>query len=306
MTTKIGIIGASGMLGSMMTQYFSKQPGFTVVAYVRDDDAVRAGQATVPEAQWIRGDFNQITGQLNFPALAQCRWILNAIGITKPLIKDDDPEQIARAIMVNGMLPHQLGLFAAAHDARVIQIATDCVYSGKKGHYTERDVHDAEDVYGKTKSLGETFLSSVAHLRCSIIGPESKDFRFLLEWFVRQPKGATLKGFVNHEWNGVTTLQFAKLCHGIIRETLVLPHIQHMVPAAPLSKASMLRVFAECYNRSDINIEEIEAPTVVHRTLATVDEQMNRRVWSAAGYSTPPTVAEMIKEVSQFDYKPLF
>lgn len=305
MTTTIGIIGASGMLGSMMTQYFSQQAGIEVIAYVRDADAARAGKATVPQAKWIVGSFEQESGKLAFPELAQCQWILNAIGITKPLIKDDNAEQIARAIMVNGMLPHQLGKFALEHGARVIQIATDCVYSGKKGHYTEKDIHDAEDVYGKTKSLGETFLSSVGHLRCSIIGPESKDFRFLLEWFVRQPKGATLKGFVNHEWNGVTTLQFAKLCHGAIKNNLPLPHLQHVVPAATISKAEMLRVFAQCYERSDIQIENIEAPTVINRTLATVDQEMNRTLWSAAGYATPPTVAQMISEVRQFGYKPL-
>ena len=100
----------------------------------------------------------------------------------------------------------------------MIQIATDCVYSGKTGGYNEDSLHDALDAYGKTKSLGEVRSSTFLNIRSSIIGPEINHKVLLLEWFLKQPKGAVLNGFSNHLWNGVTTLQFAELCLTIIKK----------------------------------------------------------------------------------------
>ena len=184
----------------------------------------------------------------------------------------------------------------------MLQIATDCVYSGAKGAYTESDLHDALDVYGKTKSLGETYLPSVSHLRCSIIGPEPKDFKFLIEWFRRQPNGAQVNGFTNHLWNGVTTLHFARVCEGVICKNIALPHLQHLVPAESETKSEMLRDFAEAYARPDIIIRDVEAKTVIDRTLSTSNIELNDALWRAAGYDQPPTVRQMIHELGAFDY----
>ena len=82
-----------------------------------------------------------------------------------------------------------------------MQIATDCVYSGKKGSYNEDDLHDALDVYGKTKSLGEAQSPNLLNIRCSIIGPEQGKHVSLLEWFLTQEPGAKLQGFAHHHWN---------------------------------------------------------------------------------------------------------
>jgi dTDP-4-dehydrorhamnose reductase len=184
--------------------------------------------------------------------------------------------------------------------AKVLQIATDCVYSGHKGRYSESDHHDALDVYGKTKSLGECHLPSINHLRCSIIGPETKDHKFLVDWFLGQPQGAAVKGFSNHQWNGVTTLHFAKICRGIIREDLELPHLQHVIPGDIATKAEMLRAFGRYFNRPDIKIEVVEAATTIDRTLQTENRGLNQAIWAAAGYEQPPTVEEMIRELSTF------
>jgi len=231
------------------------------------------------------------------------QWIINAIGITKPLVRDDNPEQIETAISVNSLLPHALGRRAASVGARVLQIATDCVYSGSKGMYRESDTHDALDVYGKTKSLGESFQPNVHHLRCSIIGPEPKDFKFLLEWFLRQPRTGQVNGFTNHRWNGVTTLHFAKACLGIISRGISLTHLQHVVPNDPLPKSEMLKVFASVYGREDIRVQDVEAKSVIDRTLATDCEERNRALWQAAGYDHPPTVKQMIEELGAYDYR---
>jgi len=299
--TKVLVLGGSGMLGSMVADLLSRNGTFEVTATVRDAALAADFGARLPRAAWRVFRFD---GDLPSPDLLDGHaWIVNAIGITKPLIRDDQPAEIERAIEVNARLPHLIGHRVRRSGARVLQIATDCVYSGRQGGYVESDAHDALDVYGKTKSLGESFQDNVHHLRCSIIGPEPKDFKFLIEWFRRQAPGATVKGFVNHRWNGLTTLHFARLCEGIIARGLALPHLQHVAPAGSMTKAAMLHAFAAAFRRPDIRIEDVEAGTIIDRTLDTVAPELNRRLWDAAGYPDPPSVADMIRELGAFDYR---
>lgn len=286
------------MLGSMVVDYLARQSGLAITATVRSKALRERMSAKYSGVAWRVADFAS-----GAPAaiLDDQHWIINAIGITKPLIRDENAAEIMTAIDINSRLPHLIGREAEARGARVLQIATDCVYSGAKGQYVETDPQDALDVYGKTKSLGECFLSSTQHLRCSIIGPEPKDFKFLVEWFRRQPVNASVNGFTNHHWNGVTTLHFAKLCHGFIAQDLPLTHLQHVVPSGLVTKAQMLHDFARAYNRQDITINNVEAKTVIDRTLDTKDPDRNLQIWRAAGYEQPPTVTGMIEELARHE-----
>ena len=226
--------------------------------------------------------------------------VINAIGIIKPYIKDDDPQQVQRAIRVNALFPHILAEAANKVGTTVLQIATDCVYSGTKGNYVETDKHDAPDVYGKTKSLGEVYGNNFINIRCSIIGPERKNKLSLLEWFLGQKRGARIKGFANHLWNGVTTLHFAKICAGIIHENITLPNIFHLVPGDVVTKAELIQIFARVYRREDITIDNVKAPIPCNRSLSTKFLKVNDSLWLSAGYASPPSIAKMIEELAQF------
>src|SRR5439155_15953271 len=153
--TKVLVLGGSGMLGSMVADLLSRNGTFEVTATVRDAALAADFGARLPRAAWRVFRFD---GDPPSPDLLDGHaWIVNAIGITKPLIRDDQPAEIERAIEVNARLPHLIGHRVRRSGARVLQIATDCVYSGRQGGYVESDAHDALDVYGKTKSLGESF-----------------------------------------------------------------------------------------------------------------------------------------------------
>jgi dTDP-4-dehydrorhamnose reductase len=286
----------------MVTDELARRAGISLTATWRAANAIPQ-RASIPGVVWV--PFDAADSNLD-EALLACghhQWIINAIGITKPLIRDDNPQEVERAIKINALLPHAIGRFAEAHGARVLQIATDCVYSGTQGAYVETDLHEALDVYGKTKSLGECYVPNVAHLRCSIIGPEPKDAKFLIEWFRSQPAGGRVNGFINHKWNGITTLHFARLCAGIIETETPLPHLQHVVPEGVISKAEMLHEFAAAYGQTDVQINDINASKVIDRTLSTVNPELNSQLWRAAGYPTPPTVPEMIAEVARYTYR---
>jgi dTDP-4-dehydrorhamnose reductase len=299
------VLGASGMLGSMVVDVLSRDSSLDIIATVRNKALAEQGRQRVPDADWRlfeAGTEQQTITRLH--RLGEAQWVINAIGLTKPYTHDDNPMEIERAINGNSLLPHWLGRTFGEMGARVLQIATDCVYSGAKGGYVESSPHDALDVYGKTKSLGETLLPNVHHLRCSIIGPEPKAYAFLIEWFRRQERNACVSGFTNHVWNGVTTMHFARICGAIIGKNLALPHLQHIVPSGVISKYELLRCFGKAYARPDIQIAPTEAKQAVDRTLKTENAALNYEVWSLAGYADrPPTVPEMMDELASFDYQ---
>ena len=298
MRTTVLVLGGSGMLGSMVVDTLARNPDLAVTATARTAALAESCAGRVDVAWRVfDGDAPDLDAAL---ALVDGqRWVINAIGITKPLIRDDNAFEIERAIRINGHLPHALARRAGAAGARVLQIATDCVFSGARGRYTETDPHDALDVYGKTKSLGEVWAPHVHHLRCSIIGPEPRDHKFLLDWFLGQPRGAELNGFVNHDWNGVTTLHFAKLCEAVVMQDLALPHLHHVVPTGSVTKADMLELFAAAFGRQDVAVRRVTAGTTLDRTLATSQADLNRRLWDGAGYHEPPTVPRMLDELSR-------
>lgn len=298
--TKIAILGVGGMLGSMVLDVFAKDKNYRVFATVHNSKDANKFRKLYPNITIKSLDVEWTSPDKLANTLKGNKWIINAIGIIKPYIHDDNPEETERALRVNALFPHYLSRAADSIKAQVIQIATDCVYSGKKGKYIETDEQDALDVYGKTKSLGEAYGKNIYHIRCSIIGPEIKGHLSLMDWFLTQPKGAKLNGFKNHRWNGVTTLHFAYLCRGIIEKNIKLNHIQHIVPTGTISKASMLQEFARDFNRSDIIVTPVDAPKVIDRTCSTSNKSLNNKIWKAAGYKKPPTVKQMIRGLSQY------
>jgi dTDP-4-dehydrorhamnose reductase len=300
---KVIVLGASGMLGSMMLDYLSRDPDLQLAATARHQDLIQSLLKCLDNVEWRRLDAEGSTVEKIADVLGDAAWAVNAIGVIKPYIHDDNAAEVERSAIINALFPHVLARAAAKTGARVLQIATDCVYSGRKGDYTEKDEHDPRDVYGKTKSLGEVFSNSVYHLRCSIIGPELKGHLSLLDWFLSQPRNAGVNGYTNHQWNGVTTLHFARICQGIIKHGLELPHVQHVIPSGSIAKAELLQCFAREYHREDIAITPTEASVVINRTLATTNEPLNRQLWAAAGYATPPSVPEMVAELAKFNYR---
>lgn len=240
---KILVLGSTGMLGHMVFSHLSKNKDLKVTGTVREEKYLNENTLLFDAEKFTLSG----TGKEN---LTSYDYLINCIGIIKPYCKDNDPEGVQRAIIINALFPHKLKTVKT----KIIQIATDCVYSGNKGDYIETDPHDALDVYGKTKSLGEVFDGSVLNIRCSIIGPEIKGKLSLLEWFLSQKEGSKLKGFAHHLWNGVTTLQFAKLCEKIIlndlySKLLSVSPTHHFYPNNTVSKYELLNIFSKIFNK---------------------------------------------------------
>lgn len=282
---RVLVLGNNGMLGSMVSHVLD-QHGHTVLNTSRSG----AG-ASFP---FTVGNDSIRTLLEGFTSLD---YIVNAIGVIKPRINEADSASRVNAININAMFPHELANAAEYLSIPVIQIATDCVYSGLVGAYDEDAPHDPTDIYGKTKSLGEVPSNKVLHLRASIIGPEVGRQTSLWEWVRNQPKDASINGFTNHFWNGVTTYHFGLICNGIISSSSEINGKQHLIPTGKVTKAELVRCIAKKSGRNDIAINDAEAADAVDRTLSTNNEGLNKRLWSLAGFETAPTVEEMVNAV---------
>lgn len=294
------ILGVSGMLGSMILDVMSGDDSFKVTATLREDNLLNDFSFKYKNVIFKKFDAEKLNIDEIKKVVEDSDWIINAIGVIKPYIHDNNSLEIEKAIKINALFPQLLSEAIVETDKKVIQIATDCVYSGQKGSYVENDLHDALDAYGKTKSLGEVFSPNFYNLRCSIVGPEIKSHLSLMDWFLGQPENATVNGYLNHKWNGVTTFHFAKLCVGLINSGLIFDHLQHVIPKGDISKANMLRVFSKAYNRGDITINSVNAEKVIDRTLLTNNEDLNKQIWEFSGYKQIPTVKEMILEMAEW------
>jgi len=281
---KILILGGTGMLGHAVLEEF-RGFGCDVEFTSRSDSGIPFDVFNNPVE-----DLSVHVGSGDY--------IINCLGITKPHINDDNKKDVAKAQLVNSLFPAELARLAEEVEAKVIQIATDCVFSGHTGHYLETDAHDAEDVYGKTKSLGEVVSKNVMHIRVSTIGREIGRSTLLLEWVLSHPQGATIPGYTDHFWNGVTTNHFAKVVRGIIESDGFESGLFHLVPANELSKAELVQQIASAFGRSDLIVKETATGKPINRTLSTTNPDFNRRLWVGAGYPEIPTIEQLIAEIA--------
>jgi dTDP-4-dehydrorhamnose reductase len=278
------ILGATGMLGSACIKVLGLNPGLEIIGTSRHSNQ------NYVEFDAAKDDIRELLNRI------KPNWVINCIGVIKPYINEGEHDSIANAHRINSEFPKLLAGGALEINSKVIQIATDCVFSGGSGLYSETDPHDATDVYGKTKSQGEASGPNFMNVRSSIIGPEVGRSTSLLEWFRNQPIKAKLNGFTDHLWNGITTYHFARMCSGVIDADEFFPGVHHFIPGDIVSKAELLHIFAEVYGRTDISISDVESKQSINRTLKTNQNAINKRLWKLAGYDKAPTVKEMVIE----------
>lgn len=288
---KVLILGATGMLGDAVTKMFREFAGQVI--------CTSRNQLTGLDHTIENRVFDAETDALERVAvdLMAGDYIVNCIGIIKTEIDESSPASCDRARRINSEFPAKLASFAESRQLKVIQIATDCVFSGKVGHYSETSEHDPADVYGRTKSLGEVVSPSIMHLRVSIIGPEKRGFTSLYDWVARQPKDAEIAGYTNHYWNGIPAKHFGKLAKAIIENNLFVAGVHHVLPSDEVTKAELVCLIAEHSARRDISILDTPAAFGIDRTLSTNNPDFSAGLWSAAGYSTPPSIAQLVREI---------
>lgn len=270
---RILILGGSGMLGHELLRAYRENHEVRVTLQRRPEDYPAAGLFT-PE--------NSISG-VNARSMETLdaimrefspEVVINAVGIVK---QREAASAYIPCIEINALLPHKLSELCGKAGARLVHFSTDCVFSGNKGNYREDDFADADDLYGRTKYLGEVHDGNCITLRSSIIGLELQRRQSLIEWFLAQT--GKIKGYRRAIYTGLTTMEMARVIEHLLLRYPMLSGLYH-VASSPISKYDLLSELARQLKRTDITIAA-DDEFVCDRSLNA------ERFMQATGYVAP-------------------
>lgn len=243
--TNVLVLGGDGMLGHKVFQRLRERfPNVACTIRGSVDDERHRSIALFQQTQVI-----EHVDAMDMDAIDRLLWdrqpdvVVNCVGVIK---QRSEAHAAVPSITINALLPHRLAKVGAAWGGRVIHFSTDCVFSGKRGRYTENDSSDAEDLYGKTKFLGEVATDNAVTLRTSIIGRELHHYKSLLEWFLSKDH-QSVRGFTRAIYSGVTTNLLAEVVGDLIEKH---PHISglYQLASQPISKYDLLCLLKTAYN----------------------------------------------------------
>lgn len=231
------VLGCNGMAGHMISLYLKEQGhkvlGFALTKSSLVDSVVGDAQ----DAAFIK----ELIGVDKFDTVINCIGLLN---------KTCD-EQQAMAIYLNSYFPHQLAKFTESTHTQIIHMSTDCVFSGKRGQYTEEDFRDGVTFYDRTKALGEIANDKDLTMRQSIVGPDiNQNGIGLLNWFMQQQ--GEVDGYTGAMWTGQTTFQLAKTMEAAAKEKA--HGLYNMVPDTSISKCDLLELFNKYIRKEKVTI----------------------------------------------------
>lgn len=265
--SSMAVIGSTGMLGYAVTEYFT-------------DRGYEVRQISRKEFDITKDPFSALEHYI-----LECDIVVNCTGVIKQQVPK---HSIADVLKVNAVFPRNLASFCKQMNIKCFQVTTDAVFSGVKGEYTEEDVVDAEDVHGLSKAAGEAL--NCMTIRTAIIGEERGHYRSLIEW-AKSQRGGTVNGYVNHYWNGVTTVHLAEVIEKILDNEIYTEGIFHLFSPNAVSKKELLEVLNEVYELN-LTVQPAEAPVFCDRTLSSV--------YSLSSHLCTKTIMMQLYEMKEF------
>jgi dTDP-4-dehydrorhamnose reductase len=284
---RILVVGASGMLGHEAIGVLA--PDFEVWGACRNPaDLPDLG---VPAERMLGGlDATDRAGAYELVARVRPDLVLNAVGIVK---QRADAKAAIPSIAVNSLWPHVLADACAEHGARMVHVSTDCVFSGSRGMYTESDVPDAFDLYGRSKLLGEVIdRENAVTLRTSIIGWQYGQPTGLVGWFAAH-RNEPLKGYTKAIFSGLTTHALTDVVRDIVLPDPSLTGLYHL-SVDPIDKYTLLTKLAG-FLGWDVDITPAE-DVVIDRSLDST------RFRERTGW-TPPSWDALLEQLAA-EYPP--
>lgn len=262
------------MAGHIISIYL-KENGHYVIGYAREES--RFVDTIIGDA----ADFDLLKETVlsgNYDSVINCVGILNQFAETDH----------ARAVLLNGYLPHYLAEITKDSDTQIIHMSTDCVFSGKTGGYTEDSIPDGTLFYDRSKAIGELNDNKNITLRNSIIGPDIKEEGIgLLNWFMMQ--NGSVNGFTGAIWTGQTTLQLAKTMEEAAKRRA--SGLYNTVPSKSINKYELLTLFNMYIRKNPIEIIPVEKFIADKSLIRTRFDGFNYQI---PGYET------MIKELGDW------
>lgn len=238
---KFLILGCNGMAGHLISLYL-KENGHHVIGFARNKSKY---------IDTILGDATDVNLIKSIIRNGEYDTVINCIGLLNQFAEKNK----AQAVFLNGYLPHYLADITSGTDTQIIHMSTDCVFSGKRGQYTETDERDGQTFYDRSKAMGEIEDDKNITLRQSIVGPDIKASGIgLLNWFMQQ-KGH-VNGYTKAMWTGQTTLQLAKTMEAAAIERA--HGLFNTVPDTNISKYELLKLFNHYMRNDELNIDAVD------------------------------------------------
>lgn len=281
---KILVLGANGMLGNACMSYLTSNSEFEVIGTVRSESSLRYFRPQMQQHIIVGIDVADESIQSTLLRTKKPDVVINCIGIVK---QAKDGNDSAKLMKLNAYLPHQLARLCSEIGVRMLQISTDCVFSGLKGApYLLTDKPDPVDLYGKSKCLGEIVAEpNVLTLRTSYIGNELRSANGLLEWFLAQD--GQCQGFTRAIYSGMPTV----ILMGVIENVLLnFPRLSglYQVASNPISKYNLLKLIAQVFQK---NINVVPNDSVV------IDRSLDGSLFQEATGFVAPSWEEMVKKM---------
>ena len=274
---KILIIGSKGMAGHMIKSYLESRNKYEVYSTFRKKENEILNEREFDLDAFNTEKLRKILNTIKPDFVINCIGILNQFAEENPDI----------AIYVNGYFPHLLDRLSKEYGYKFIHITTDCVFSGKKGNYTENDFRDANSYYGRSKAIGEVNNNKTLTFRTSIIGPDINENGIgLFNWFIKQ--SGEINGYSNVFWSGVTTLELAKAIEASFEQNI--SGIYHLTNNEKISKYDLLKLFAK-YTGKEIKINKYEN---YHSDKTLID---TRKEFNYTVLSYEEMIKEMVEEI---------
>lgn len=278
---KVLVLGAAGMLGHKLCQVLA--PAFDVSGTVKGEHADASNYPPLAESEIITSvNALEISTVERTLENVGPDVLVNCIGIIK---SRKEANNRLLSVWVNSLFPHQLYQVCSRKGVRLIHISTDCVFSGRRGNYREEDPSDAEDIYGKTKYLGEVNEQGALTVRTSLVGRELSGSTSLVEWFLSN-RGGNVNGFTNAIFSGFPTLHFSRIIGDIIVNHPNLSGLYH-ISSDPISKFELLKLIDE---KMGLDIDIAEYPDF------RCDRSLDSSVYRAETGFAPPPWEKMVDE----------
>ena len=286
---RVLILGGSGMLGHKLVQVLGDR--FDTYYTIRGKFAEVEHYGFFERERTLeRVDANEFSSVRSAVESIRPDVVLNAIGIIKQL---PSSKNVVQTLTINSIFPHLVADLAQELGFRFITLSTDCVFSGSKGNYSENDIPDATDLYGRSKQFGEVTGTNCLTIRTSIIGRELETTHSLIDWFLSQ--NGSVNGYSNAIFSGFPTIVLADLLGNIIEEQPDLTGLYHL-SSDPISKFALLELVKK---RIGLKIEIVDAPEF--RMDRSLDSSTFR---SLTGFSSLPwaeMVDRMFEDLTPYD-----
>lgn len=270
---RVLVLGSAGMAGHIISLYLT-EVGYDVVGFSRKKNKYVNG---------VLGDAQDTTLLKEIIKNGNFDYVINCIGILNQFAENNP----AKAVFINSYLPHFLAEITSESKTKVLQMSTDCVFSGDRGNYKKDDLRDGKTFYDRSKALGELDDNKNVTLRNSIVGPDINENGIgLLNWFMKQE--SEINGYTKAIWSGQTTLQLAKTMDAVMKNNVT--GLYNAVPKESITKFELLKLFNHYLRNDEIKINPTDGVSLDKSLVSTPFE---------FGY-TIPNYDTMVREMAEW------